>query len=657
MAVAEQHHPEEISRRKQNWRPAAQPRLKPEQANENGISLFTALLLPEMTEWNPVLERLGISFETALWVASRAASHGTNFQTELMVSRLVTEQDFYRAIADDLGVLFQEKVAPTDIILHEKDHTALLRRQDRGLCVRMESRDAGAPFLFAPDLASVRRLRELCENDLQNRQRIRIVAPTVLRQALLWRLRPVLTERATSGLSKLYADYSAKIVLSGWQAYAAGALTVLLPVALFTFFHETMLALHILGSLLFLACVALRMMAVWWVPSAVPVARPGPLSRDRPVYSVLVALYQEADVVPELLVSLSKIVWPRSKLEIKLICEEDDAETIAAITAHPLRDFVEVVIVPTSIPRTKPKALDYALSLTSGEFVVLYDAEDHPHPLQLAEAWQRFRDGPPELACLQAPLEVTNRSASGIALMFAFEYAALFRRMLPWLESKRLMLPLGGTSNHFRRCVLEDVGAWDPHNVTEDADLGLRLSRFGYSTGTLTYPTQEDGPEDFRTWLPQRTRWFKGWLQTWLVHMRNPAELWSDMEKRSFFVAQILFAGMAFSALVHPMLVVTAIWLMTKLIIGSPFSVLQSSLLVIDAVNITLGYLSFILLGRAVLRKTEKRDFWKVCLLTPVYWMMLSFAAWRAVFKLVRKPHEWEKTPHRARSLRRMSSQ
>src|SRR5690606_36007305 len=154
----------------------------------------------------------------------------------------------------------------------------------------------------------------------------------------------------------------------------------------------------------------------------------------------------------------------------------------------------EVIEVPPGLPRTKPKALAYALPLTGGEFVTLYDAEDRPDPMQLAEAWQRFRQSGPDLAVLQAPLEISNRSDGAIARMFAFEYAALFRGLLPWLSRRRLMLPLGGTSNHFRRAALDAVGGWDPYNVTEDADLGMRLARFGYRAGTLSRPTLEPAP-------------------------------------------------------------------------------------------------------------------------------------------------------------------
>ena len=190
--------------------------------------------------------------------------------------------------------------------------------------------------------------------------------------------------------------------------------------------------------------------------------------------------------------------------------------------------------------------------------------------------------------------------------MFAFEYAALFRGLLPWLSGKRLLLPLGGTSNHFRRAVLEEVGGWDPYNVTEDADLGVRLARFGYRTETIACPTYEAAPDTFATWLPQRTRWFKGWMQTWLVHMRDPFRLARDLGFGSFLIAQILFAGMVLSALAHPFLVVTALVLVVELALARPMGVWKSVLFAVDVVNIACGYLSFLLLGWQTLKAGTK---------------------------------------------------
>jgi cellulose synthase/poly-beta-1,6-N-acetylglucosamine synthase-like glycosyltransferase len=284
--------------------------------------------------------------------------------------------------------------------------------------------------------------------------------------------------------------------------------------------------------------------------------------------------------------------------------------------------------------------------MVSGELVVLYDAEDRPHPLQLIEAWQGFRKGDARLACLQAPLVVTNFRRGAIARMFAFEYAALFRGLLPWLARRGLFIPLGGTSTHFRREALDAVGAWDPFNVTEDADLGLRLARHGYHVGMITRPTYEEAPEKLGNWLPQRTRWLKGWMQTWLVHMRSPADLWRDLGPASFAMAQILCAGMVVSSIAHAVFLGSLGYVFLVFAWHETIGPLQSAILGVDAANIVLGYLTFLVLGRRTLLAKERMTFWKTILLTPVYWLLISFAAWRALWKLYREPHHWEKTHH-----------
>jgi cellulose synthase/poly-beta-1,6-N-acetylglucosamine synthase-like glycosyltransferase len=201
---------------------------------------------------------------------------------------------------------------------------------------------------------------------------------------------------------------------------------------------------------------------------------------------------------------------------------------------------------------------------------------------------------------------------------------------------------------HFRRAALDDVGGWDPFNVTEDADLGMRLARFGYRAETISRPTREPAPERVKVWMPQRTRWFKGWSQTWLVHMRDPRRLMADLGPASFVVAQVLFAGMLASAMLHPLLLVTFAFLVLELLSPDPIGPLRSALLLFDVVNIACGYLSFLLLGWQTLGREERRGFWKIVLLTPPYWVLLSLAGWRAIWQLWRKPHFWEKTPHEA---------
>jgi hypothetical protein len=208
---------------------------------------------------------------------------------------------------------------------------------------------------------------------------------------------------------------------------------------------------------------------------------------------------------------------------------------------------------------------------------------------------------------------------------------------------------------HFRREALEAVGGWDPFNVTEDADLGIRLARHGYRVDTITRPTYEDAPETFSNWLPQRTRWFKGWMQTWLVHMRHPRRLWRDLGPASFLTTQILCAGMVVSSIAHPVFIGSLFYICLVFIWHETIGPMQSAILTIDAVNVTLGYLTFLLLGVRTLLLKEKISLWITILLTPVYWILISLASWRALWKLYREPYHWEKTyhPRRARSASR----
>lgn len=615
---------------------------------------FALYLFPELEDWLPLLRRLRLSPGDGAYLAAIASRNGTDFQTELLASGLVGEEDFCASLAAELGIGRLDHIDPQRLIVSDDLALSWLRRESWRIPIKLAEADGTTSYVLVPERLGIGHLAGLIAAYPKIRARLRLAVPTALRTALLARVRPTLVRSATYSLFDRYPDLSARIVANAWQGSIAGALLVALPATLWVAPGDVWVGLHFVFSFFFLACVGLRFAALASVRPQRSHKVPAVPAADLPVYSVLVALYREAEVAPELVAALQRIDWPTSKLDIKLVCEADDDATLAAIRALPLPGNMEVVEVPVFGPRTKPKALAYALPLTSGEFVVLYDAEDHPHPKQLLQAWQKFRESPPDVACVQAPLEIVNRGAGIVARMFAFEYAGLFRGMLPWLSGNRMLLPLGGTSNHFRRTVLEEVGGWDPHNVTEDADLGMRLARFGYRTETIACPTWESGPDTLATWLPQRTRWFKGWMQTWLVHMRDPALLMRELGPASFVIGQILFAGMVLSALAHPFLLFTGVILVIDLALARPTGNWKSVLLTIDIVNIACGYLSFLLLGWQTLKLRERLGFWMIVLFTPVYWMLMSVAAWRAVWQLWRRPHHWEKTPHRP--LRRQAA-
>lgn len=600
--------------------------------------------------WYRVLERTNVPIDRINALAARAAANGVALPVEAVVSGAANERRLYGALADEIGVGFLAEIDPRRLIVSDGQAAMLLGRAAGTFAVRYEQAGGIVLWLLAPALDDIGSLARRIKAKSNLRGRVRIVTPVALRAALEVQASGALLKDAVEALCTLFPAQSAKIVANGWQSALAGAALVALPVALLADPWAAGLFIHLSFSLFFLACVALRFSAAIGAgrPKLARLARYDPA--QMPVYSVLVALYHEAEIVPDLLVALGHIVWPRGKLEIKLVCEADDEETLAALRAHVLQPFVEIVEVPPGMPRTKPKALSYALPMTTGEFVVLYDAEDRPHPFQLVEAWQHFRQSDERVACLQAPLAVTNFKRGPLARMFAFEYAALFRGLLPWLAARNLVIPLGGTSTHFRRDALEAAGGWDPFNVTEDADLGIRLARHGYRVGMITRPTYEDAPETFANWLPQRTRWFKGWMQTWLVHMRHPGQLWRDLGPASFLATQILCAGMVVSSIAHPVFIASLGYICLVFVWHETIGPLQSAILIVDGVNITLGYLTFLLLGVRTLLLKEKTSLWITFLLTPVYWVLISLAAWRALWKLYREPYHWEKTHHPRRA-------
>jgi cellulose synthase/poly-beta-1,6-N-acetylglucosamine synthase-like glycosyltransferase len=308
----------------------------------------------------------------------------------------------------------------------------------------------------------------------------------------------------------------------------------------------------------------------------------------------------------------------------------------------------EVVVVPPGFPRTKPRALAYALPLARGTFVTVFDAEDRPHPLQLRQAWAAFRNGPPDLGCVQAALVIDNQDESWLAHLFAIEYAALFDGLLPALAAWRIPVPLGGTSNHFRRRVLNEIGGWDCHNVTEDADVGIRLARFGYRTEIIHLPTLEEAPTGARTWLRQRTRWFKGWLQTTLVHTRHPLRLVRELGVAGTVGFLLMSAGMVISAMVYPFYVVTVLLaLRHPLALWQEGGAMHAAAFGVYLFNLVGGPLAMGVLSRCALRRRGRKGLAGGIWLLPAYWLFMSAAAYCAVAELALWPHYWAKTPHR----------
>lgn len=458
---------------------------------------------------------------------------------------------------------------------------------------------------------------------------------------------------AVGGLLVRTPEFSAASGLWPWQGRALAAALVAL-LAGFVLLPET--ALVVLLALMafpFLCVVALRTVALWQFQFSAAAAPEKAISdhNEFPVYTVLVPLFREAKVVRQLLAALRELDYPTERLEIILIVEDVDRETQDALRGAIVDPHMRVLVVPDGAPRTKPRAIQYALQFAVGEFVVVYDAEDAPEPDQLRRALAVLKAGAPHIGCLQAQLNIYNSDASWFTRQFAIEYTVLFDCILPTLERLQLPVPLGGTSNHFPRAVLDAVGGWDPYNVTEDADLGIRLARRGWHVGVLSSTTWEEAPPTFGVWKGQRTRWLKGWMQTYLVHMRHPRRLWNEFGARRFIGFQVLMGGMILSCLVHPWFyVLIAVGAWQGRLLAVPESMFGQWLLAIGIVNLIAGYVSAIALGTVASARRGRPGLAANAMMMPFYWLAISFAAYRALWQLIWAPFHWEKTEHTGRT-------
>lgn len=366
---------------------------------------------------------------------------------------------------------------------------------------------------------------------------------------------------------------------------------------------------------------------------------------DLPVYTLLIPLHDEAASVPRLLAALDALDYPKSRLDIKLIVENDDHPTISAIKAARPHGGYELIHVPYSLPQTKPKACNYALRFARGKYVTIYDAEDRPDPLQLKKAVHRFASLPENTACLQARLNYYNRDKSLLSRLFAIEYAIWFDYMLPGLRAMGIPIPLGGTSNHLRLDLLKQLGEWDPYNVTEDADLGVRIALCRYETELLDSLTLEEAPTCLRPWISQRTRWIRGYMQTWLVHMRNPQQLAQRLDRQAFWGFQFFIGGPCLVFLSAPVLwIVSGLWFAGAFNADMP--VLSPWISGLSAGNLVFGLTTHLAFAGVVLYRNHWQGMGKAIAAFPFYWLLHSIASVRALWKLLTDPHRWEKTPH-----------
>jgi cellulose synthase/poly-beta-1,6-N-acetylglucosamine synthase-like glycosyltransferase len=398
-----------------------------------------------------------------------------------------------------------------------------------------------------------------------------------------------------------------------------------------------------------LACYKLALIHAATRPGAALCFTPEELAaranRPWPRYSILVPLYREPETLPRLARALRALDYPEEQKEIQLLLEADDAPTIAAARALQLPPAFRLTIVPPSFPRTKPKACNIGLHQAGGEYLVIYDADDQPEPDQLKKAVLAFESSPANVACVQSSLNYDNPRQNLLTRWFTAEYSAWFDLQLPGLAVCGAPVPLGGTSNHLRTAALRELYGWDAYNVAEDCDLGIRLHRAGWRTRMLATTTWEEACASLPFWIRQRTRWQKGYIQTWFVHMRNPWKLLRELGPVNFCHYHLLIGGVTFSVRANPVFWLMAlVWFVlrpegvARLFPGPVFAA--------GAICLFLGNFVFIYVNLLGNCKRKNDDLMKWSLLTPIYWMMMSYSGWRAFIQFFRAPFVWEKTQH-----------
>ncbi|AJY77762.1 glycosyltransferase family 2 protein [Paenibacillus beijingensis] len=378
--------------------------------------------------------------------------------------------------------------------------------------------------------------------------------------------------------------------------------------------------------------------------------------RELPIYTILVPMYKEAQVLPHLLANIESLDYPKSKLDVRILIEEDDTEMRDMLKVMKLPAYYTVLILPDSLPKTKPKACNFGLIRARGEYVVIFDAEDRPDPDQLKKVFLTFRSCPDNFACIQAKLNYFNSEQNLLTRWFTQEYSMWFELLLPGIMKLDVPIPLGGTSNHFKMSVLKQMGAWDPYNVTEDADLGVRLYKHGYKTAIVDSRTWEEANSRFFNWIRQRSRWIKGYMQTWLVHMRNPLRLARELGLKGFLGFQVMVLATPVIPLLNPLF-----WLMVVLWYGWKLEFIPlffpGYIYYFAATELFIANFLFVFSNIAgvywVIADLKKKNqhfmnysLVKYALLTPLYWVMMSISAYKAAWQLITKPFYWEKTIH-----------
>lgn len=554
---------------------------------------------------------------------------GISADQVLLKQGLVEETAFYRALAAELGLPFLTAPRLSPQARYPESILA-------GLAPLAQAEDA---FVIAPTGAVLARLLQ----GMRVASRIAVTSPSRLQKAIFAHQGRMIAHRAAHRLHDAAPQFSSRDGSSIFQIVMLVLAALLLSFCGVAAAGETLAVASSLVSPLFLGMIVLRLAA-----SALSNPVHSPLHHtlrdaDLPIYTIIVALYQERNIASGLIRALKRIHYPAAKLDIKLVLEADDHETLSTLKKIDLPGNIDILVAPPGEPRTKPRALNVALPLARGRFTVVYDAEDVPDPEQLRLAVATFSSMPPDVACLQARLTIDNTNDSWLTRLFTIEYAALFDVFNPGLAIIGSPIPLGGTSNHFRTSLLKRIHGWDAWNVTEDADLGIRLARLGFRVDDLPSSTFEEAPITLSAWMRQRTRWMKGYMQTSISHSRHVMSGLSQLGFWRFYAGTSLMAGAVLSALLYPF----CTGLFALLWLSQRPEALWASIWYVQSLTLFLAGAASMFIPAIV--ALHRRRLWRLLPwvgLLPAYYALVSLAAWRGLWELLTAPKRWNKTTH-----------
>lgn len=365
-----------------------------------------------------------------------------------------------------------------------------------------------------------------------------------------------------------------------------------------------------------------------------------------PIFTILLPLYHESEVVEKLVSHIGQLDYPKEKLDVKVLLEENDDETLQAITTFGLPHWCELIRVPNIGPQTKPRACNVGLQHARGTYCVIFDAEDQPEPDQLKKVVCAYQRVPENVVCLQAKLNFFNATESLLTRCFALEYTTWFDLYLPGLHAMRAPIPLGGTSNHFKTAALKQLNGWDPYNVTEDCDLGIRIAEAGQATRIIDSVTWEEAPCRISDWIGQRSRWIKGYFQTFWVHTRQPWQRIQKLGVWGFLHMLICVGGQVACVILNPICwIVLLCWLYWQwpiIYVHAPYT------LALFAISLALFQFNALFIGIHLIAAMRRRSYTLLpaVILLPLYWILVSVGAWRGVMEFFWSPYKWVKTAH-----------